>query len=405
MSLGVAAVLAAVLAGPALTPVAQADPVLAAYLDLPAPGGDGSTGGGLDPGLPLDVGTLRAAVEQARAEGLAPHRYATLLHQYWLAVSTANAGIDLASWDPHLGSAANAATFTQVYVNYLRLATTHPDFYWAGLAGLAGGSFASGFFDIGDLAPVVGAVHQLGETVADLIATTPPELAAMLPPDLRLLATAGPRLSPQDMEWYRIRLMTMQKHIFIDQVPMHEAYAAEGMPAIEEMAAAGILDDNAVTAWRDIDSGTAAGLDDALLRMTDREQNQIIADQWDQTSAGRGDMGRVLTYVTTIAGKAAVPGTRAPGVYAPLTVHADVDGHPMSLRLPLPDFNWADRDTRWAYITADLVPRCLDLDHDPARAQVILGEPFAAKLEHGRLLSRLPDLITDLTGQWSITAG
>src|SRR5262249_2274954 len=160
-----------------------------------------------------------------------------------------------------------------------RLATTHPDFYWAGLAGLAGGSFASGFFDMGDLAPLIGAVHQLGDTVADLIAATPPELAAMLPPDLRLLATEGPRLTPQDMEWYRIRLMTMQKHIFIDQVPMHEASAAEGMPAIEEMAAAGILDDNAVTAWRDIDSGGAAGLDDALLRMTDREQNQIIADQ------------------------------------------------------------------------------------------------------------------------------
>lgn len=59
-------------------------------------------------------------------------------------------------------------------------------------------------------------------------------------------------------------------------------------------------------------------------------------------------MGRVLTYLSTVAGKPAVPGVRAPGVFAPATVRAEVGGRMLAPRTPLPDFNWADRGTRWA---------------------------------------------------------
>jgi hypothetical protein len=73
-----------------------------------------------------------------------------LLHQYWLVVSTRNAAIDLAAWDPARGVRANQNTFNQVYVNYFRPANQKPEFWWAGLAGIAGGSFASSFFDLRD---------------------------------------------------------------------------------------------------------------------------------------------------------------------------------------------------------------------------------------------------------------
>ncbi|GAB2728107.1 hypothetical protein [Nocardia thraciensis] len=400
-----AALLVCLLFGLVTAPAVTAEPGYAAYLDLPSINGDGAGGGGLNPALPLDVPTLRAAVEQAREAGVAPRRYATLLHQYWLVTAATNADIDLAGWEPARGVAANSRTFTQVYVNYLRLTNQHPEFYWAGLAGLAGGSFASGFFDMSDVGGVVSVpgIHELGRVVADLLRHTPPELVRLAPADLRLLATEGSRLTAADLVWYQGRLMVMQKHIFIDQVPMHEAYVAEGLPAVEELYQAGVLDENAVAAWRSIDSGTAAGYDDALLRMTDREQNQIIADQWDATSQGRGEMGRVLTYVSTVAGKAAVPGVRAPGVYAPTTLSADVGGRRMSLRTPMPDFNWADRDTRWAYIVADLVPRYAEMQAAPALARPVLAEPFPEKLAAGRLLRRLPDLIADLTSQWQVT--
>ncbi|MBF6329650.1 hypothetical protein [Nocardia transvalensis] len=401
----IAVLLTLALIGATAAPVVHADPGYAAYLDLPAVNGDGSAGGGLNPALPLDVTALRAAVEQARADGVPPRRYAALLHQYWLVVAADNAGIDLAEWDPGRGVAANARTFTQVYVNYRRLATTHPDFYWAGLAELAGGSFAAGFFDMNDVGAVVSVpgVHQLGSAVADLLRQTPAPLLELLPSDLRLLGTEGERLTAADLTWYQTRLMVMQRHIFLDQVPMHEAYAAEGLPAIEEMYRAGVLDDNAVESWRSIASGTEAGRIDALIRMTDREQNQIIADQWDATAAGRGVMGRVLTYVSTVAGKPAVPGVRAPGLFASATVSADVDGRRWALRTSLPNFNWADRDSRWTYLTGDIVPRYGDLQADRAVAQAVLSVPFPDQLARGRLVVRLPELLADLTGAWQLT--
>ncbi|MCC3312164.1 hypothetical protein [Nocardia africana] len=390
----------------AAAPAVHAEAGYTAYLDIPVVNGAGESAGGLNPDLPLNISQLHTALDQARADGVAPQRYAALLHQYWLAVATADADIDLAGWDPIRGVAANSRTFTQVYVNYLRLTTAHPEFYWTGLAGLAGGSFASGFFDMSDVATIlsVPGIHQLGDAVADLLRATPAPLVAALPADIRLLATEGPRLTAEDLAWFQTRLMIMQKHIFLDQVPMHEAYIAGGLPAIEEMYAAGVLDDNAVQAWRSLATGTVAGYNDALMRMTDREQNRIIADQWDVTSGGRGAMGRVMTYVSTVAAKPAVPGVRAPGVFAPTTVSAQVDGRTMTLRTPLPDFNWADRDPRWTYITGDLVPCYERMQAAPGMARQVLSVPFAGDLAAGRLLNRLPDLLTDLTSQWQLTA-
>ncbi|WP_280216579.1 hypothetical protein [Nocardia neocaledoniensis] len=394
------ALLLSLILGALLAPAARAVPAYVDYLDLPAVNADGEFGGGLHPALPLSAPPLLAALEEARADGIAPARYGTLLHQYWLVVATDNAGIDLAGWEPYRGVAANAATFPQVYVNYFRIAAARPDFYWAGLAGLAGGSFASGFFDLGDIGGVlsVGGIHELGSAVADLLRVTPPELVAALPADIGGLATLGPRLSAADLAWYQTRLMIMQKHIFLDLVPMHEAYLAEGMAGIDEMRAAGVINEHIRTAWVGIDSGTDEGRADALVRMADREQNEIIADQWDVTAAGRDGMGRVMTYVTTVGGKAAVPGTRAPGQYDPVTVRAGGLG----LRVPLPGFNWADRETRWAYIVDDLLPRHLDLCLDQARALSVFREPFQAKLARGRMFARLPELITDLTTQWQV---
>ncbi|MEU7629246.1 hypothetical protein AB0C34_04555 [Nocardia sp. NPDC049220] len=70
---------------------------------------------------------------------------------------------------------------------------------------------------------------------------------------------------------------------------------------------------------------------------------------------------RVLTYLSTLPGKLVVPqGARAPGVFATTVVRADVAGHSVALRTPLPDFNWADRDSGWTYIMGDLVPAAAD---------------------------------------------
>lgn len=103
-----------------------------------------------------------------------------------------------------------------------------------------------------------------------------------------------------------------------------------------------------------------------------------------------------------MAGKPAVPGVRAPAMFAPATVRADVGGRTLALRTPPPDFTWADRDDRWTCITGDLVPRHVGMESNPPFTAAVLGESFWNKLAHGRMIVRLPDLIADMTTQWQI---
>ena len=385
------------------TTAAGPDP--SAYLDVAEANRDGTAAGGVDPALPLDRAILESALGAARVSGVDPRRYASLLRQYWLVVGAENAHIDLAAWDPSRGLAANLETVNDVYVNYLRLTNKHPELCWSGMAGLAGVSFAAGFYDLGDASAIfsVPGVHQLGSAAADLIRGVPPEVVGRLPEDLRLLATEGPRVASSDLDWYIGRLLAMQKHIFMDMVPMHEAYSALGREGIDEFARAGLLDDNIARAWQSIFDRTRQGNADALVRMASREQNQIIADQWDATSGGRGVMGRVMTYLTTVAGKPAVPGTRAPGVYAPIDVPLGDAVVSPRLHAPLPDFNWADREPRWRYISEDLAPSYTRMvAESPDKAAALLRIPFADQMAGGRLVPRLPDLLHDLTSTWEL---
>lgn len=375
------------------------------YLDIAADNPHGERPGGFATALPTDPDELRAALESARATGVAPERYGTLTRQYWLAVGAENAGIDLGAWDPARGLGANLDTVDKVYVNYLRLHNSHDGFWWTGMAGLAGLSFAAGFWDLDDVGGLlsVPGVHELGAGIGGALAGMPWELAQDMPADVRLLATVGPTLRQADVDWYLHRLLAMQRNIFMDMVPMHEAYAAEGMPAIEELAASGAYDDYVVEAWRQLDSGTPEGRSEALMRMASREQNQIIADQWDATAAARGDVGRVLTYITTIGGAPDIPGASALGEFRPLTVRADVGGRPTVVHTPMPGFNWADREPRWNYIEQDLVPAFRSLVRDrAAEAPRYLGVEFRPRAEQNRILARLPAFVGQMTSGWMI---
>ncbi|NMM90774.1 hypothetical protein B2J88_41705 [Rhodococcus sp. SRB_17] len=395
---------AAILATTAITQ-AHAVPTGSQYLDLPEINQDGTGAGGLNPALPLDRSELESALWSVRNSGVDPSRYATLLRQYWLAVGAENANIKLVNWDPQRGLAANRTTIDDVYVNYLRMTNAHPELYWAGMAGLAGVSFASGFYDLGDASTIlsVNGVRQLADAAAEVVAAFPPGTTGPLPSDLQLLITQGPHTDSGDIDWYVKRLLTMQKHIFMDLVPMHEAYIALGSKGIEEFERAGLFDDNISQAWKSISEGTPDSLADALVRMASREQNQVIADQWDATTQGRGSMGRVLTYVTTVAGKPAVPGTPAPGTYAPIEVTVQAAGVKTAVTAPLPAFNWADREARWSFIADELAPSYITaVQQHSQETHAILANPFTEMSARGRLIPRLPDLLHDLTSGWTL---
>lgn len=380
----------------------------AAYLDVPADNADGERAGGVSTALSTDVDELRAALDVVRAARVDPERYSTLARQYWLAVGAERAGIDLAEWEPARGLAANLDTVDKVYVNYLRLYNSDDGFWWAGMAGLAGMSFAAGFWDLDDVGGLlaVPGVHEVGLGVGGAMAGLPWEVAREMPRDVRQLATAGPRLRQPDVDWYIHQLLVMQRHIFTDMIPVHEAYAAGGLPAVQELAGGGAYDNYALEAWRMLDDGSPEGRSEALLRMASREQNQIIADQWDATAAGRGEFGRVLTYITTVGGAPDIPGARTLGQFRPLSVRADVGGQRMVAHTPLPAFNWADREPRWEYIEQELVPAYRSLVRDrPDEAPRYLDVGFRPRAEQNRILVRLPVFAEQMTTGWFVGAG
>lgn len=388
----------------AVAPVADARPHVP-YLDVVEDNPHGEFSGGFASGLPTDPSELRGARESARAAGEDPARYSTLTRQYWLAVGADNARIDLDGWEPSRGLAANLENVDKVYVNYLRLYNGHDDYWWAGMAGLAGMSFAAGFWDLEDVGGLltVPGVHEVGAGVSGALTDLPWELVREMPRDVRQLATRGPTMRQSDVDWYLRRLLVMQRNIFMDMVPMHEAYAAEGMAAIEELAASGVYDKYVIEAWQLLDAGVPDGRSEALMRMASREQNQIIADQWDETAAGGGDYGRVLTYITTVGAAPDVPGASTLSEFRPLTVRADVGGRPTVVSTSLPAFNWADRGPRWEYIEQDLVPAFRSLVRDrPEEAPRYLGVEFRPSAERNRILARLPAFIDQMTSGWMV---
>ena len=385
-------------------PVATAAPHLA-YLDVAEDNSAGEFAGGFASQLPTDQHVLREALDSARAAGVAPERYGALVRQYWLAVAADNAGIVLDEWEPAHGLAANLGNVDNVYINYLRLATDSEANYWAGMAGLAGLSFAAGFWDLHDIGGLlsVPGVHALGNAVGDAMTGLPWPLIEDMPRDVRLLATVGPTLTQADIDWYLHRLLIKQRNIFMDMVPMHEAYAAEGLDGIEEMARSGAYDDYFIEAWRLLDSGDPANGAEALMRMASREQNQIINEQWDETAAGRGDVGRVLTYVTTVGGSPDVPGASTLGEFRSLSVHTRHGDERLVVHTPLPAYNWADRQPRWDYLEQDLVPAYRALVQDrPAEATHHLGVEFRPEAEKSRILARLPDFVAEMTNGWEV---
>src|SRR5699024_1225768 len=171
-------------------------------------------------------------------------------------------------------------------------------------------------------------------------------------------AEVGATVTPEDLHWVLGMILVMQKNIFSDLMPMHQAYVTEGLPALEEMRRAGLFGDDIMNAWRDVAYGDhdriAAG-NGVLLR---REQYTVIGDQWDQVRDYKGAVGEAITYATTIAATPSVAGVVPPREYRPIAVSQVLpDGRTATVTTPLPSWNWSVFDERWEYINAQLLPK------------------------------------------------
>jgi hypothetical protein len=358
--------------------------------------------------LPPDSATLGQMLADARGLGLEPRQYKQVLQAYWQARAHEAAGIDPATWKPALGADHNRATIIAVYEYYGRLFRENPELEWAGLANLVGPGFAASFFDLAMMRDAAGALQSL------------PDLPGELTEPMEHLAGAG----DEQLRFYETTFLIMQQNIFRDMGGMHEAYLADpdGLSHIQELRDARLIDRDTLLAWQAVDRGRVTG-DPVLLHkgaegLARREQFTIIGDDWDAMRQ-HAPVGEAITYAFTAVGKPSVEGARFPGEVSPLLVPLSpervpvldpsdlpfVPGLPfvdvpdevelpaqLKLRTSLPDFNVADRDSRWAYFTADTLPRYIDL-LEAGRVPELTARDMRERIAEERTVRRVPEVL------------
>ncbi|MPQ98749.1 hypothetical protein GB931_12625 [Modestobacter sp. I12A-02628] len=366
---------------------------------------DGLHAGGPSTQLPLDADQLRRLKQAAEAAGLPAVDMKPLLAQYYAVLAADRAGIDLATWDPGLGVDGNPGTINAVYDYYGDLFAQHPELQWLGFANMVGPTFAAGFQDLDML-------RDLAREVGDRIEELPEPLREALPSEVRALAALAD-VGDGELAWFETQFLAMQKHIFMDQGGMHEAYLADGTDGIDTMATAGLVDRKTQQAWSGIESGDPSRIAAATVQFSDREQNQIIDKQYKQMRDHHGLVGEGFTYGMSVIGSASVPGTRTPGEYSPLDFGGSVTFPGLlvdttlsaEVTTPLPDFNVADRESRWDYITHDALPRYQELiAQDPDTVSRIVASPIDQRIAEQRILVRLPEITEDLVTNWDVDA-
>lgn len=395
----VVAIAAVVGLGLAVAGPAGANGAVDRYLDLPLVNRDASHGpGGVHPDLPYDAAELRALLGEARSRGIAPTRYAALLFQYWLVDATNKAGIDLRSWDPRTGVQANRDNLIRSYRYYEDLQLAHRELQWAGMGGQVGADFGGGLLDfelMGTLYALPGMSESARGVVGAVQQAAGPAAVAQLPSGLRALAEAGSQITPDDLRYIIGMILVMQKNIFSDLMPMHDAYVTEGIPALEEFQAAGLFDASIMNAWRDVASGDRDRIAAGNATLLRREQEWAIRAQWDHVREYKGSVGEAITYASGAAGSPSVAGVAPPREFRPVRIpFTQADGRPARLVLPLPDWNWSVFDARWDYITSELLPKYkFQVENNWPALEAVMRTPYEVQMETHRPLLNIPQLL------------
>jgi hypothetical protein len=308
------------------------------------------------------------------------------LRRTWFYRALQRAGIEHESWRPGRGVDENRRVVEAVYSYYGQLFLAHPYLLWAGMASMIGPAFYAGFRDLG--------------LVPDAARTA---VLAVFGRASRRLA----RRAAGDLGFYETTFLTMQKKIFEDQAPMHEAYLAGGLPQVEEFYRARIIDLATLAAWRQIDMGRRAGdqaaVADGNRALLFREQHDII-DRFYLEMLGHGGLeGPAFTYLLTLAGAPSVPGAHSYPERYPLTIAARLPRGQISACTPLADGNIAVFVNRWQLIDDDTLPRYAALIRDdPEQARALVATPIGERMARYRLLARAPALTAAALTRWRL---
>jgi hypothetical protein len=256
----------------------------------------------------------------------------------WTSKALAAAGIDPKDWQPTAGFRRNQQTFTKVYAYYQSLYLADDRLKWAAMAKLAGGEVYRGFRDkilpsekFGEF--LASTRSQDKYTVIDLVGDAYQLYAATLD----------------------IRLLQMQKAIFMDLAWQHQAYREGGIKALEAAHTRRELSDDLLAAWRDIDSRQETRVNAGNMALLKREQNDVLQ--------GGGGGTNYYGMIQDIPDDDMIPETMSEEALSPIP-----GGKPFQEVVPGGDIT-VFKD-RWKWLTEDMIPAFEALDRARLRSLV-----------------------------------
>lgn len=325
-----------------------------------------------------------------------PNGYGKFLEQYWAESAMREAGIDPNHWDPAEGVDYNRDDIYKVYAFYSELYKNDPRMEWIGMANQVGPTFIAGFEDLA----VLHKMADTGKDASDFLADMDPARYAALQSLMNLGA--------EDLAYYETTFLSMQKQIFTDIGSQHFAFQQGGIAEIERMRAAGLVTDPMDQAWRNIDSVPQYSnpqdyhgltttqqelLHEASYNIADREQNFVIADDYDQIRDRPS--GVVFTEAMTVLGTPSIVGADSyyeqfPAVDPYLDVRrfpaAGVDFHHGNISV---------REDRWALIDQDTLGAYEDWLHSQDNPYGEMVKPMPERVDEYRMV---PKPVRDLLG-------
>jgi uncharacterized protein YukE len=346
-------------------------------------------------------GGAKLAMDAAADSGLIPKdskQYANFLSDFWNNLAMQRMGIDPAVWDTSKGTTANWETIKKVYDFYGQQFLANPDLQWAGMANMIGPSFAGGFKDM-----------AMMRDIAQKIASGP--VSDIPLKELQMLRTVA-AMSDSEIKFYETSMLDMNKEIFLDQARQHMAYEQGGTAEIDRLRDSGAISPETANAWHQISTGDPEQVRLGNTLLLNREQNQIINDDYN-TMRSHPVTGEAMTYVVTLAGEPSIPGAKSYPEVFPYTVNLESPGpkdipfthadNPLQFRTEvttgLPNGNIADQKQRWQLISQDTLPAYQNLlASDPERAREIIASNFNDRVEQYRPTNNVVPIVTRILG-------
>lgn len=337
----------------------------------------------------------KQAMDAAADSGLIPknsEEYANFLSDHWNNLAMERMGIDPALWDTSKGTAANWDTIKKVYDFYGQQFLANPDLQWAGMANMIGPSFAGGFQDMAMMRDIARGI------VDSPLKYIPNEELQML--------RAVANLTDAEIKYYETTMLDMNKEIFLDQGRQHMAYEMGGMAEIDRLRDSGAITPATADAWRDISSGDPERIKHGNTALLDREQNEIISDDYTDMR-NRPVTGEAVTWMVTLAGEPSIPGAKSYPEVFPLKYSVETAGpenipfthwdNPAQftahVTTGLPDGNIANDTDRWKLIERDTLPVYQDLlTNNPDEARRIIGSDFDDRVQQHRPTNNIPHI-------------